>query len=205
MTQTFGSGRYGQEVFGTDFDLYSPNTTAIDENWPFDQVYPDTKGATLQLLLTHGKALDRLDDRIEEVKSEQRLDSATWNELETLAREVNVTRQTFEADNELRFRAQIRKAITRSDGTLDGLTTFLAIIFDDDAVRSMSIDTVADAPVVQLFIPSDVMDDAPLTPSDMEDAFTDVLPHADQLRVITDDTFILGESGDQGLGKGKLR
>lgn len=201
----WGTGQWGIGVWAIQISLESEQDSTILRNWPFDQIYPSSSGHIRSHILSTGLTLDLLDDRIQNVQDAQSITTATDEELEKLAGEVGVLRQTNESDERLRFRARIRKAITRSDGTLRGFTSLLTIIFGEESVSDMHIETPSDEPVVQLFIPSTVVDDVPLTVVELEDALDDAIPMSDRLQIITDDTFIFGESGSQGLSQGGLR
>lgn len=201
---SWGDGAWGTGVWGIQLSLTSDLDDEILRLWPFTQIRPGDNGAIRPHLRVFGLALDRTQFRINNVKQQQSIDTATGESLEKLAGEVNLTRETNESDERLRFRTTIQKAVTRSNGTLNGLETVLAIVFGADIVANMQLSTPSSAPVVQLIIPAAIVQDSPLTRAELEAALDDAIPATDRLRIITDNTFIFGESGDQGIGKGNL-
>ena len=206
MTETneWGSGTWGTGVWGTQLALSSDQRDIIIDNWPFQQVTPSPGDATDTHVRTIGLALDRLNTRIDTVSEQQRIDTATDEELTTLAGELNIVRNTGESDERLRFRARIAKAATRSQGTINDFLTVLAIIFGESVVESFGLSSTTDQPVVQLTIPGDILDNIPLTDTELKTALEPAIPATDTLQILSDDTFIFGESGEQGLGQGEL-
>jgi hypothetical protein len=203
-TNSWGAGAWGTDVWGTQLSLTSELDDSMLRLWPFRQIRPSDTDAIRAHLRVYGLALDRFQLRTEEVNKQQSIDTATNENLDKLAGEVDLVRQTGESDERLRFRTQIQKAVTRSDGTLKGLETVLCIVFGEQTTATMSLSTPSSEPIVQLTMPSAVIDDAPLTESELEDALDDAIPASDRLRILTDDTFIFGESGSQGIGNGGL-
>lgn len=175
--------------------------TTLD-NWPYEQIYPQQDEAIYDLLVAIETAFDQIDDDITYLHEQRLLQTATDRELEKLAAEVGITRETGESDEQLRFRTLIAKTSTRSNGTFEDLVGILYVLFEDD-VSNISISAVDDEPTIHLEMPLGMIDDTPLTRLELSDALTDTIPLNDNITILTDDTLILGESGSRGLG-GKL-
>jgi hypothetical protein len=201
---SYGSGAYGTTTYGYTYDAED-----IVGNWPYDQIVPDEGEAIYDLLISFEHSLDHVSNEVQNLKRERFLDTASNEELEKLAAEVGITRQTNEDDERLRLRAVIARASTRSDGTVKsegtvfGLAEMLYVIFGDQT-KEMQISSPGDHPVVQIEMPSDLIDEIPLTIAELEDALVDIIPAGDALEIITTDTWLLGESGSQGIGEGEL-
>jgi hypothetical protein len=175
----------------------------IEDNWPYDTITPREQGAIYDLLVALETQLDRLDVQLDELQEQRFIETATTYELEKLAAEVGTQRETGESDERLRFRTAIAKAVTRSDGTIDDIAAVLYVIFGDD-VQNINIEASSSEPVVQLYMPSTLVEDVPLTLSELEHELENITPVGDGLQIVTDDTFRFGESDDQGLGRGEL-
>lgn len=173
------------------------------ENWPFTRIVPDDDDAIYDFLAAYELQLDELQLTTDVLLAQRFLGTATGSELEKLSSEVGKIRATNETDERLRFRARISKAVTRSDGTIDSIGEILTVIFGDDAQR-IDVSTPTSEPVVRLIIPTDVIDEIPLTVTALERELTDIIPVGDSLVVLTDDTFVFGQSGSQGLSEGGL-
>lgn len=177
--------------------------TSIEANWPFDHVHPDESEAIYDLLVAAGTELDHLDVQIDSLQQQRFLDTATGGELEKLAAEVGVHKETGESKARFRTRARVGKARSRSTGTLPDFAQLLHVLFGDDATEC-SLSAVTGDPAVRLTVPSVLVDDSPFSASEIESLLEPALPMGDGLVVVTDDTFLLGESGSQGLGEGGL-
>jgi hypothetical protein len=175
----------------------------VEDNWPFESIVPNEDEAIYDLLVAYETQLDRVDVQADELMEQRFLDKATTDELEKLANEVGTVRETNEDDERLRFRARVSKAATRSDGTTRSFAEVLYAVFGED-VKDFTIDTVSGEPVVRITMPSDVTDAMPITVSELENELLDIIPTADGLEIITDDVWLLGESGSQGIGEGEL-
>jgi len=201
---TWGRGLWGSGIWGTQLALESEQLDILLDNWPFDQIYPSQSDAAYEHLLTIEQALNRLNARINEVTAESRIDTATDERLNALVGEINLTRETGESNKRLQFRGTANKVVGRSQGTVRDFETVLVLIFGEEVVSGFDISTPSSEPVVQLIVPPSAITDIPLTQSELEGILEDAIPHADTLRILTEETFIFGESGKQGLGKGKL-
>ncbi len=175
----------------------------IVANWPFDEIVPTEEEAVYDIILAVESAINEVDNEIDTLYEQRFLDSATGRQLELLAAEVGVVRETNEGDDSLRLRAQLRKALSNSNGTVDDLARLLKIAFGDDT-NKISVSVDAAEPIVELTIPSALIDDLPITRVRLQSILEDSLPGSDSLQILTDDTFAFGQSGSQGLGKGGL-
>jgi hypothetical protein len=177
----------------------SENLDTLLSEWPFETVVPEDGEAVHDGLTVIADRLDTIDDDIQWLDEQRRVQTATGAELEKLANEVGIKRQQGETDERLRFRTLIAKASTRSDGTFDDIAQVLLILFGDD-VSKISLDPVTGEPTIYLSMPQSLVDDIPLTESEFATALDDILPISDPIEVYTDDTLIFGESGSQGFG-----
>lgn len=175
----------------------------IQSNWPFESIVPDEGEALYDILVAMERELDRVDVQTDELQEQRFLDTATTRELDKLGNEVGKTRRTGESDESFRFRAQLAKAISSSDGTTKEFAQILELAFGDD-VSNVNVTTTVDAPQITLEIPTVLIDDIPLTRAELETELSDAVPAGDSVNLVDSDTFILGESGNQGIGQGKL-
>lgn len=191
----------------TNFN-YRTDTPDIIDRWPYEfQRIPDdgTAGLTqYNYLSAYATELRRIDVFIDELYEQRFVESATSRELEKLALPVDVTRKVNETDDQLRYRAQLGKAIAASDGTPKDFETILAIAFGEENLGSIDVENVSDQPMIRLRVPSPLIDEIPLSVGDLTEELKQSLPCGHSLEIITGDTFLLGESGDQGLGNGDL-
>jgi len=180
--------------------MVSDNLSDLTETyWPFTEITPEPDTAVHDGLTVIANQLDNVDNDISWLDEQRRLQTATDKELAKLAREVSVERQVGESDERLRYRALIAKAATRSDGTFDDVAQVLRIVFGDD-VSKTSIEPKADSPAIYVTVPQGLVDDIPLSEQALSNALEDLLPLGDPVEVFTDDTFVFGETGSQGLG-----
>lgn len=178
--------------------------TDIESNWPYTQIVPEDDEALHDVLVAIENELDRIDVQADELMEQRFIDTATTQELRKLAAEVGVSRETNESTARFRFRATVAKAITRSDGTIPDVAQVLRLIFGED-VNKITLEPVTGDPVIRIRVQSVLIDDLPVTQSELETILLDAIPMGDSFEVITDDAFILGESGAQGLGSGELQ
>ena len=177
----------------------SGNLETLLAEWPFETVVPEDGEAVHDGLTVIGTRLDTIDDDIEWLDKQRRVQTATGEELEKLATEVGIKRQQGETDERLRFRTLIAKASTRSDGTFDDIAQVLFVLFGDD-VSKISLDAKPGEPTTLLSLPESLINDIPLTETEFATALDDILPISDPIEVYTDDTLIFGQSGSQGFG-----
>lgn len=200
MVTTWGDDTWGVGLWGID---RNPTQQDILDNWPFDEIVPSYDEAVWDFIAAYATQLKSTTVKADKLYEQRFLDSATGRQLELLAAEVGVVRETNESDESLRLRAQLRKALSNSNGTVDDLARLLQIAFGDDTSK-ISVGMDADEPIVELTIPSALIDDLPITRSRLQAILQDSLPGSDGLTILTDDTFAFGQSGSQGLGKGGL-
>jgi len=216
MTYVWGAGDWEEGlwdlsplIWGTDgwgddaWAIYNvedpqPLSTLID-NWPLTYVQPDDGEAIYDVLYVLSLYIQQNDAQLEEIQEQRFLQTATDDDLEKLANEVGITRNTNETDKHLRYRALVRKAGTRSDGTFDSIATVLTVLFGTKA-DTIEITPVSSSPTIAINIPVTLLEDIPLTESELEEGLQTLTPAGDPLTVTTNDTLILGEEGDGGLG-----
>ncbi len=178
-------------------------TNDITANWPFRKIVPTDDEAISDFISVFEDELDRLDNTINTLQTERFVDTATGTQLDLLAAEVGITRETNENDDTLRLRVLLRKAAANSDGSLPDIARLLQIVFGDDKDK-VTLSAVTDEPVLKVTVPSALLDSTPISTTRLETILEDALPASDGLVILTDETFRLGKSGDQGLGSGKL-
>jgi hypothetical protein len=174
----------------------------IQRQWPFEQIRPTDNEAITDIIGAVEAELDAFDVDIQQLLDERSLDTASGPQLELLAAEVGVARETNETDERLRLRAKLRKAQSNSRSTVGDLAQILAIVFD--TTEDITVSVVNDAPVITLTVPSALLDDVPIDRVRLESILADGIPTSDGLQIITDDVFRFGESGQQGIGEGEL-
>ena len=197
---------------------------SLEANWPFGTVFPhsedssvtfttpttfdtettytDQDGAIVEFITVYERHHDDLVETVNELYDDRFVESATGRELEKLASEVGLDRQTGESDDRLRFRTQIAKAVTQSNDDIESFAELLNQLFGDD-VTNISLSSTADAPIVNMSLPQFMVDDVPVTQSKLEDLLTQALPSGDSLTVITDDTFAFdGDTSGAGFNEG---
>lgn len=175
----------------------------IADQWPYETIGLDDDEAVADVLRALQTQLNELDRQINTLRDQRFVDTATGDELEKLGAEVGVVPETGESETRYQYRVRLGKAIADSDGTLPTFAQILHVALGQDAT-SVSLAPVTDEPAVQVSIPSDVIADLPVTQSELESILVDALPDSDGLNVISDDTWLLGQSGSQGLGEGGL-
>lgn len=184
------------------------DTPDLIERWPYDfqRITPHGDGDPNQYdyLSAFATELRRIDVFIDELYEQRFLESATDRELEKLAAPLGIMRRAEEGDDSLRYRARLGKAIAASDGTAKDIETILGIAFGEDNFDSIQVENVEDAPVIRIWYPSPLIDEIPLTQSELEDQLRRAIPCGHNIELLADDTFLLGEGGDQGIGEGKL-
>ena len=174
----------------------------IQDNWPYDRVVPTEDGAVYDLLTVLETEYDRIDVELDELQEQRFIETATGTELDKLASEVGVVRETGESDERLRFRTKVAKAITRSSGNIYELVGLLELLFGD-LVETITLTPVSDAPVINMNAPDVILNEAPVDLNTLEDLLTQALPSGDSLTIITDDTFAFGgDTSGAGFNEG---
>ena len=175
----------------------------IRDNWPYDRVVPTEDEAIYDLLGVLETEYDRVDVELDELQEQRFIETATTNELEKLASEVGVVRQTGESDKRFRFRTIIAKAVTRSSGNIYELAQLLKILFGED-VENITLSVETDKPVVLLTLTDFMIQDVPVTQSVLEDLLSQVLPSSDNLNIVLSDSFAFeGDSPAGGFNEGE--
>lgn len=184
---------------------FTDHTTTLDlvENWPYGFQYIGEQNPLYDYLSVHATELSRVDAFIDELYEQRFVQTATGAELDTLGAAVGVSRQATESDERLRFRITLAKAVAASNGTASDIQAILREAFGADADEIITR-RVSGKPVVQFEIPVPLIEDLPLTVGAFETQLEQAFPCGYGVDVIRGDTFLLGESGDQGLGAGKL-
>ena len=175
----------------------------IRDNWPYYRVVPTEEGAVYDLLTVLETEYDRVDVQLDELQEQRFIETATGVELDKLASEVGVVRETGESDKRLRFRTKIAKAITRSSGNIYELAQLFNLLFEDDTT-DVTLTPVPDAPVINAEVSDTIIQDTPVTQSELERLLTQALPSGDALQITTKDTFAFdGETTAGGFNEGE--
>lgn len=186
---------------------FIPNKTGksdLVERWPYDFQHIGTGDKLYEYLGVYANELRRIDVFIDELYEQRFLKTATGRELEKLAAEIKVTRQPGETDDSLRFRARLRKAIAASDGTASHIAHIFGLAFGEDNLDSIDVSYGGTGPVTQFDIPTTLLNDIPLNRSEFESELERGFPAGHAVSIVTSDTWLLDQSGSQGVGKGEL-
>lgn len=180
------------------------DTYGLVEHWPYDFQYIERDSEFWDYLGAYVSQLHRIDVMIDELYEQRFLESATTTELEKLALEVGITRRENENDEELRFRARLRKAVAASDATPADIEGILTIAFGEDTLSDITVTHASGRPVTQFNIPQPELDDIPLIREEFRQELERAFPAGYGVELTTTETWVLGESGEQGLGEGGL-
>lgn len=209
-----------------DFD-YRTDTVDVVSNWPYDYQYiaPDESGTydisgdvvinnTLDVesgnptlwdyLSIFASELRTLDKNIDELYEQRFIESATGKELEKLGAPLGIVRRAGESDESLRFRVSVGKVIAASDGTASDIEGILSLAFGEENLESIGVQNVDAEPVVRFLVPQPYIDDIPLSQTEFQQELERAFPCGHSVQVVTSNTFLLGESGQQGIGEGEL-
>jgi len=174
----------------------------IQDNWPYSKITLDEGEAAYDIAQSMETQLDRIDVEIDELAEQRFIDTATDKELEKLALEVGIRRKTGESDESLRFRTQLAKAISRTDGKLDELAQLFNLLFGEDAKR-LSLSSTGDYPVVTVSIPTEFIENVPITKGEFEDQLSGALPSGDAIELLSQDAFAFaGGASGKGFDEG---
>jgi len=179
-------------------------TPQVVENWPYDFQYIDTDSDHFDYLGVFATEMQHVDVFIDELYEQRFIETATTDELRKLGAEVGVTKRVNETEKEFRFRVQLGKAIAASDGTANDIETIIDIAFSNVNKSNIDVEHAQGLPVIRFAIPQPYLDDIPLTQQELTDRLEDAFPCGFGVEVVTSDTWLLGESGTQGLGEGGL-
>jgi hypothetical protein len=180
------------------------DTPALIKRWEYDFQEISEGEPFYEYLGAYVTELHQIDVFIDELYEQRFIDTATNRELEKLAASVGITRQANEDDEELRFRAKLRKAVAASDGTPEDIETIMQLAFGEETLEDIEVLHSAGAPVTQFRVPSPSLDDIPLSRADFESEVERAFPAGYGVEIVESDTWLLGESGNQGLGEGAL-
>jgi hypothetical protein len=180
-------------------------TRGLVDNWPYRfQRIPEGE-PHWDYLSAYSAEMATLDASINDLYDSRFLESASGRELEKLAAGAGrITRRDGENDDSLRLRAQLRKVAAASDGTAQDIRAILVVAFGADNLEQVKVSHSAGSPVLQFQIPSQYIADLPLSRSEFEDELRRASPCGTDVTVVEDDTWLLGQSGSQGLGQGGL-
>jgi len=195
----WGTDDWGDFGWGTLSKTPPPPLANILDQWPQKTTFPEENDPVANVLETTATYMASTNAEIEEVYEQRFLQTASGEELERLANEVGVQRQTSELDEHLRIRALISKAGTQANESLDSIERLLQVIFGDE-VSQVSVSAESTSPTVIIEVPQTLLDEIPLSQTELATELQDVFPSGTPVTVATGDTLILGESGDSGVG-----
>lgn len=161
---------------------------------------PQSRGTIAELMGVYGDELKHLDIDIEEIYDDRFVQRATGRELEKLARYVGVRRNTSETDDKFRKRVLANFFALSSDTTFEDFARVVKDITDADA-GEVSIDqppTAASAQV-DVFVDGAVLDDSPLTNTEIEDLLREAVPAGHTVNLIERGTFAFATTESDGL------
>lgn len=180
------------------------DTPALVKRWPYGFQHIGEHDPLFDYLSGYASELQQIDVFIDELYEQRFLESATGHELEKLAGEVGVTRDDGETDESLRYRARLRKAVAASDGTPSDIEVILQIAFSEETLGEINVTHSPGAPVTQFNIPGNEIDNIPISRAEFESELERAFPAGYGVVVARSDTWLLGESGAQGVGNGGL-
>lgn len=179
-------------------------TNDVIANWPYDFQPFSVTDPHGQYLKAYTTEILEIKNQLELLYDSRFLESATGQELEKLAEEVSVNRVGGEADDKLRYKARLDKAVSASNGDGEEIETILGIAFDGRSLSGVVVTHVSGDPITRFEVPSEYMDDVPITTTELEDYLERAFPCGHGVEVVLDDTWRLGQSGATGLGNGGL-
>jgi len=180
-------------------------TRDITNRWPYSFQRIPSGDPHWNYLSAYATELSKVDSSINDLYDSRFLESASGRELEKLAAAAGgVTRRAGESDDKLRLRARLRKVGAASDGTSEHIRSMLRAAFPDKSLGSINVTHVTGDPIIQFQVPSQYISDIPLSRSEFEDELRRASPCGTDVTVVLDDTWLLGQSGAQGLGQGGL-
>lgn len=175
------------------------------QQFPNAGVQIDDDDPLAALLRTLVSQLHRVDTEIDAIYDERFIDSATTQELELLGANVGVQRRAGESDPAFRARVRAGYRIAISDTTFDAVAKAArALLEAGPSDIQLEGPPQTDGGVGRIRVPSTAVDESPLSLDEIEAELTRAVPLGHRVEVITDETLLLGSSGDQGLGNGEL-
>jgi hypothetical protein len=180
------------------------NEQRIVENWDHPiKLYEDHE--LYKLLHVVAGENNRIDLDIEEIYDDKFLSTATRKELEKLGDFVGVTRKTAEGDRKLRKRIQAEFAAQASDTTYENFAS-AALSILGSTKETTSIRTPPDTvdKVVELEVNGGVLDDNPLTRSEIADLLDRTVSASAKVNLIERGTFAFAGDDEmlQGFNEG---
>ncbi|OYR94044.1 hypothetical protein DJ71_02355 [Halorubrum sp. E3] len=161
----------------------------------------DSDDPLAALLRTLVSQLHRVDAEIDDLYDQRFIDTATNRELELIGANVGVERRTGESDDSFRSRVRAGYRIATSDGTFKEIArAALALLDADPADIQLEGPPATDGGVGRVLVPDILVDESPLSQTEIASELTRAAPLGHRIEVLTDDTLRLGVSGDQGLG-----
>lgn len=186
------------------FHAEKTSTTDVIRNWPYAFQEISSGDPLYEYVGAYTTELTAIDDTVEELYNQRFIESATGRELEKIGAEIGITRQSGETDDDFRFRTLLRKVIAASDGTADNIEKVLDVAFGEDALEGISVTAEPSLPVTNFNIPSNYLNDIPMTQTEFEDELERAFPAGHGVNVTEGTVWYLGESGAEGLGQGGL-
>ena len=184
------------------------NRASLDDarqQFPNAGVRIDPDDPIAALLRTLVSQLHRLDTEIDAIYDERFIDSATTHELGLLGANVGVQRRTGESDASFRARVRAGYRIAASDTTFEAVAQAARALLDADADDiSLESPPTTDGGVGRVIAPDILIDESPLSKSEIEADLTKAVPFGHRIEVVPSNAFRLGRSGEQGLGRGVL-
>jgi len=173
-----------------------PDTTTDDTValWPYEFQSISDDDELYDFIGVFVSELQRLNTAIGELADGRFIETATNEELEKLGEEVGVTREAGESEDVYRLRVQIGKAVAASTGTAEDIRTILAIAFGESKLDSITVSHVTGSPVISFQLPSSLINDIPLSTSELESELRAAFPAGTDVTVVTDDVFAFAES-----------
>jgi len=203
----YGQAGYGQGFYGGSRAVN--NITDVRDNWPLPTVeIADEPHDTFLRALT--SLLYRIDVQIDELYDQRFVDTATGRELEKLLDPIGTARKAGESDTKLRYRGRILRSARASTGTINDLAGILEQSFGGDVDRvTVFSDSFVDRPRITLEVPSDLIEENPITRNELRTAVREGIPALDELLIVTDEQFRLAgpnytPSNEETLNNGKL-
>lgn len=180
------------------------NRASIDDarqQFPNAGVEIDSDDPLAALLRTLVSQFHRLDTEIDDLYDQRFIDTATDRELELLSANVGVEPRTGETDASFRARVRAGYRIATSDGTFEAVARAALALLDADPGDIQLIGPPeTTGGVGRVLAPDILVEQSPLSQSEIAAELTRAAPLGHRLEVVTEDTLLLGESGSQGLG-----
>lgn len=181
-------------------EIQHDNEADIIENWDHE-IQPHKSDNLYQLLEVVASENRRLDIELDDLYDNRFLGTASGTELEKFGDLVSINRKTDEGDAKLRKRIRAAFAAHASDTTYEAFTaTALSIL--DASPDTVDFITPPDSPpkVVEVKVDGAVMDESPLTSSELVVLLNGALSVDAEARITKTGTFAF--DGDDGSLEG---